>query len=165
MHPRALELVQSLRLARHPEGGAFREAFRASHTVNTPGGTERPAATHIYFLLVAGEHSRWHRVAQDEVWNVYEGEGIELAWIAADWSAIERRVLAAVSAGREPAAVVPAGCWQMARALGPYALAGCTVAPGFDFADFALMSDEPEACEELRRRFPDEARFLRSGTA
>ena len=67
MDPRAQELIRSLQLAPHPEGGAFREVFRAVREVSLPGGGLRPSATHIYFLLVAGEHSRLHRVAQDEV--------------------------------------------------------------------------------------------------
>ena len=163
-NPRAEELIRALRLERHPEGGAFHEAFRAAHTVQCPDGRPRPAATHIYFLLVAGEHCLWHRVGQDEVWNLYEGEALELAWIAADWSRIERRRLAPVAAGQEPVAVVPAGCWQMARPLGGYSLAGCTVAPGFEFDDFALMSDHPGAARELRARYPNLERFLHPAT-
>jgi predicted cupin superfamily sugar epimerase len=57
--------------------------------------------------------------------------------------------------------VVPAGCWQTSRPLGGYSLAGCTVAPGFEFADFALMSDDPAACLQLRSRYPEAERFLR----
>jgi predicted cupin superfamily sugar epimerase len=160
MDPRARQLIESLRLAPHPEGGAFREVFRAKSAVSASGGGARPAATHIYFLLVAGEHSRWHRVAYDEVWHVYEGAPLELTWIALDWSRIERRAVGAVGPGREPSTAVPAGCWQTARSSGAYSLAGCTVAPGFDFADFALLSDDPEASDVLRRRFPEFARFL-----
>ena len=160
MHPRALELIASLELVHHPEGGRFHEAFRGTEQVISAQGERRPAATHIYFLLAEGEHSRWHRVAHDEIWNVYEGAALELAWISPDWSRIERRLLGPVASGQAPAAVVPGGCWQRARTLGAYSLAGCTVAPGFDFADFALLSDHPDAEFRLRQAFPDEARFL-----
>lgn len=160
MHPRALELIASLELAPHPEGGRFHEAFRGTEFVTSAQGERRPAATHIYFLLTAGEHSRWHRVAHDEIWNAYEGDAIDLAWIAPDWSGVERRLLGPVAPEQAPTAVVPGGCWQRALTLGAYSLAGCTVAPGFDFADFTLLSDHPDAESRLRAAFPDEARFL-----
>jgi uncharacterized protein len=165
MHPRAAELVRLLELESHPEGGLFREAFRSAKTVTAPNGDARPAATHIYYLLAASQHSRWHRVAHDEIWNAYEGDSLELAWIAPDWTRIEHVLLGPaeageLAAGRVPAAVVPGGCWQRARTLGAYSLAGCTVAPGFEFADFALLSEHGEVRERLLREFPDEARFL-----
>ena len=160
MHPRAQELVSSLELNRHPEGGWFREAFRSTEQVASSGGDIRPAATHIYFLLEGGEHSRWHRVAHDEIWNAYEGDTLELAWLSPAWDRIERRLLGRVSHGQAPTAVVPAGCWQRALTLGAFSLAGCTVAPGFDFDDFKLLSDHPEPRERLIGMFPDEAKFL-----
>ena len=160
MHPRAVELIASLELTRHPEGGLFHEAFRGSEHVVSARGDRRPAATHIYFLLADGGHSRWHRVAHDEIWNAYEGALLELAWISPEWDRIERRQLGPVATGQAPTAVVPAGCWQRARTLGAYSLAGCTVAPGFDFADFALLDDHPEPRQRLLERFPKEAEFL-----
>jgi len=160
MHSRAAELARTLALQPHPEGGAFREVFRASAAVSDAAGATRAAMTHIYFLLAEGQHSRWHRVAQDEVWNFYEGDPLELCWIAPDWGRIVRRRLSLTGVRREPVAVVPAGCWQMARATGAYALAGCTVAPGFEFADFTLLADDPEASARLEREHPGETRFL-----
>jgi len=160
MHSRAAELMRTLALKPHPEGGMFREAFRAPELVTTDAGETRAAATHIYFLLGEQEQSRWHRVAHDEVWNFYEGDPLELCWIAADWSRIESRRLSLAGVRREPVAVVPAGCWQRAYTTGAFTLVGCTVAPGFEFADFALMIDDAVAREQLERRFPDEVRFL-----
>ena len=165
MHPRALELITSLELKPHPEGGRFHEAFRGTKHVTSAQGERRPAATHIYFLLADGEHSVWHRVAHDEIWNAYEGDALELAWISPAWDRIERRRLGPVAPGQSPMAVIPGGCWQRARTLGAYSLAGCTVAPGFDFADFALINDDPEAESRLREAFPDEARFLAGGSS
>lgn len=159
MHPRAEELAARLSLVRHPEGGMFREIHRAALEVAAGDGSARPASTHIYFLLVAGEYSRWHRVAHDEVWQLYEGAPLELAWIAPDWSRLERRELATPRPGCEPVAVVPGGSWQMAVSRGDYSLLGCTVAPGFEFADFTLLADDSAAGTALERNFPGLARF------
>src|SRR5262249_25467583 len=112
MHPRAQELIRILGLTPHPEGGAYREVFRAHSGPSAAGGATRPAATHIDFLLAAGEHSRWHRVAHDEIWHFYEGDPLDLAWIAPDWSRIEYRVVGIPDGERRPSAAVPAGCWQ-----------------------------------------------------
>ena len=79
MNQRATELIRSLDLAEHPEGGYFREVFRSSREVlATDDQGKRNALTTIYFLLVAGNHSDWHVVASDEVWHYYEGAPLEL---------------------------------------------------------------------------------------
>ncbi len=158
MHPRAAELAGLLDLQPHPEGGHFREVFRSLNVVRPADGRgDRSALTAIYFLLSAGEFSRWHRLASDEVWHHYEGEPLELFVLDGGLERCERRLL---GAGRGPVAAVPSGCWQAARPAGAYALAGCSVGPGFDFADFRLMADDPAAAEAVRRRFPDVAAFL-----
>lgn len=155
MHPRAEELIHSLRLQPHPEGGRFREVFRSRDRVARLGtAVERAALTSIYFLLPAGEHSRWHRVESDEVWHFYEGDPLELLWLGAD-GRVRRETLGPVSAEAQPVRVVPAGCWQAARPRGAYTLVGCSVAPGFDFADFALLADHPAEAEAARRHFPE----------
>jgi predicted cupin superfamily sugar epimerase len=171
VHPRAQHLIHTLGLAVHPEGGAFREVFRSARRV-TGEGRSRPALTTIYFLLAERQHSRWHRIAHDEAWHFYEGDPLELWWIAPDFSSLERRRLAplpgdgtaAPPGGPAPASapvtVVPAGCWQAARCLGAYSLVGCTVGPGFEFEDFALMSDRPAEAERLRVRFPGAAALV-----
>ena len=155
MDPLIEQLVRTLGLERHPEGGLYREWYRCPDMVTSPDGARRPAATSIYFLLVRGEASRWHRVAHDEVWHFYEGDPLELTWIAPDAAAFERHMLGRASDGGEPAAAVPAGCWQSASTAGDYSLVGCTVAPGFAFEDFALMADDDAAAAELRRRHPE----------
>ncbi len=158
MHPRAAELVRLLDLKPHPEGGHFREVFRSTRSVRPADGRgDRSALTAITFLLAAGEFSRWHRLASDEVWHHGEGDPLELFALDAGLERCERRVL---GAGREPVAGIPAGCWQAARPAGAYALAGCTVGPGFDFADFRMLADDPAAAGILRRRFPDLAGLL-----
>ena len=148
------ELVRELGLAPHPEGGWYREVFRSEVRVacDLPVPV-RSASTAIYFLLAVGGHSRWHRVSPDEVWHHYEGGPLELLWFLPG-GAMHRETLAPVGAGR-PVVVIPAGAWQAARPIAEYTLAGCTVAPGFEFADFQMMSDYPEAVAELGRISPE----------
>jgi hypothetical protein len=158
MHPRAAELIRILDLRPHPEGGHYREVFRSPAAVRPADGRgERSALTAIIFLLPAGEFSRWHRLASDEVWHHYEGYPLEFVVLDGDLERCERRLL---GAAHGPVAEIPAGSWQAARPMGAFALAGCTVGPGFDFADFQLMADDDAAAEAVRRRFPDVAGLL-----
>ena len=79
MHNRAKDLIRELRLQPHPEGGYFREIFRSAHKVQPlDERSARCALTTIYFLLVKGQHGRWHRVASDEAWHFYEGDPLEI---------------------------------------------------------------------------------------
>ncbi len=123
-------IVDLLDLAPHPEGGFYRETFRA------PG--PRAASTAIYFLLPAGTFSAFHRIRSDEVWHHYDGDPLELHVVDGDRH--ERVVLGRdLASGERPQHVVPAGAWQAAIPLGTrWTLCGCTVAPGFDFAEFEL---------------------------
>lgn len=140
---RAEELIATLSLRPHPEGGWYAEVFRSSSGV-TPvddRGT-RTALTTICFLLTAGQVSRLHRVRSDEAWHYYEGDPLELYVSPDDWSAGARHMLGPLGPGATPVHVVPAGWWQGARPRGAYTLVGCTVGPGFDFADFELLDVE-----------------------
>ncbi len=130
------EIIALLGLEPHPEGGAFREMFR------DPEGTGgRAASTAIYFLLKAGEASRWHKVDAVEVWHWYAGAPLDLS-IADGVGAVERLTLGTdLAAGQRPQGIVPRGAWQAARSLGDYTLVGCTVAPGFEFAGFELAPE------------------------
>ena len=149
MSPRAAHLIETLGLEPHPEGGHYREVFRSPHTVRPEDGRgERAALTVIHFLLSEGEASRWHRVASDEAWHLVEGDPLALLVSRDDFATVETLRLGA-EAG--PAAVVPAGAWQAARSLGAYSLVGCTVGPGFDFADFELVDAHPDLAEAARR--------------
>jgi len=157
MHSRAAELIEHLRLTPHPEGGYFREIYRSAGVVQQPAERQaRNALTEIYFLLTEDDCSRWHQVALDEVWHYYEGADLELFWIEKDGSVCHHRRLGVMEAERRrPVAVVPAGCWQGARTTGPYTLVGCTVAPGFMFADFRLLRNSPDEAAVIRERFAD----------
>lgn len=123
-----------LDLQPHPEGGYFRETFRDART-DSEG---RAASTAIYFLLEAGEVSRWHRVDATEVWHWYAGAPLELS-IAEEERITDTLILgSSLGEGQRPQAVVPPHHWQSARSLGAWTLAGCTVAPGFEFSRFEL---------------------------
>lgn len=131
------EIIAHLGLRPHPEGGHYRETFRD----RAPEATGRAASTAIYFLLRAGEVSRWHRVDAAEVWHWYAGAPLALAMSAGnDVPATIRRLGTDFAAGEAPQIVVPAGHWQQARSLGAWTLVGCTVAPGFDFAGFEMAT-------------------------
>jgi predicted cupin superfamily sugar epimerase len=129
-------VIRRLGLKRHPEGGWYRETFRDARGI---GG--RAASTAIYYLLQAGEVSRWHRVDAVEVWHWYGGAPLSLT-LSADGHASERLLLGPDHTdGAGPQRVVPAGVWQTARSLGAWTLTGCTVAPGFELAGFELAPE------------------------
>jgi len=122
-------LIALLDLKPHPEGGYFRETFR-------DGSSGRAHSTAIYFLLKAGEVSRWHRVDAAEVWHFYRGAPLELR--------IGKSVYVLgpdVDEAQAPQVVVPSGAWQSAKSLGDYTLVGCTVAPGFEFEHFEMAAE------------------------
>ena len=141
MHPvPARDLIESLALRPHPEGGWYREIYRSRMRVAGPSGA-RTALTTIYYLLERGAKSRWHIVAADEIWHFYHGAPLELFGYDPQSQVSTRQVLDAPTEGREPVAILPAGIWQAARTLGDYSLVGCSVAPGFEFADFKLIAE------------------------
>ena len=155
---RAQSLIAELGLTAHPEGGYYREVHRSAASVKpSDGRQDRPALTTIYFLLLKDQVSRWHRVLSEEVWHFYEGAPLDLWMTSPRIQGIERHRLGLPGPGRQPALVVPAGWWQAARSSGSYTLTGCTVAPGFDFIDFALAADQPEVSAAIRALSPDAA--------
>ncbi|MBI2408362.1 MAG: cupin domain-containing protein [Gemmatimonadetes bacterium] len=161
MSSRADDLVRELNLAPHPEGGFYRELFRSRRMVRTDDGrSERWATTTIYYLLRGTDVNRWHRVASDEIWHWYEGAPLELHVVDGTVSRARTERLGPVEASSAPVRVVPAGCWQAVRCTGDYTLAGCTVAPGFEFSDFRLMRDMPDCAARLKASFPDFLPFL-----
>jgi predicted cupin superfamily sugar epimerase len=132
----AERLVRELELTPHPEGGHYRETYR-----DASGSGTRAHSTAIYFLLQAGEASRWHRVDAAEVWHYYKGAALELK-IAEEGGPTQRFVLGAdIARDERPQVVVPPRAWQSARSLGDFTLVGCTVAPGFEFSKFELAQD------------------------
>lgn len=135
----------------HPEGGYYREHFRAPAPVG-----QRSASTAIFYLLEAHEHSAWHKVEHDELWHWYEGAPVELHLLDDDGYRVV--VLGPVAAAVRPCHVVPRRTWQAARPLGGYVLVGNTVAPGFSFDEWKI-ADAAER-EGLAARWPQARRAL-----
>jgi predicted cupin superfamily sugar epimerase len=140
-------LIETLRLRPHPEGGFYRESYRAPESIAAralPGrfGGDRAFSTAIYFLLRGDQVSALHRLRSDEVWHFHLGAALELVEITAGGRLAVTRLGPDVAAGEVLQAVVPAGRWFGTRLAAPrpdaFALAGCTVAPGFDFADLEM---------------------------
>ena len=130
----AEEVIRMLDLAPHPEGGFYRETFR-----DLPVDGGRGAATAIYYLLRAGESSAWHRVTDAvETWHHYAGASLALTLSADGREVATYRLGGDLEAGERPQATVPAGTWQSAQSLGDWTLAGCTVAPAFEFTSFEM---------------------------
>lgn len=150
MNPRTRILIDSLQLQPHPEGGYYREIFRSGHTVSADGDRKRSALTSIYFLLEAGQQSRWHRVLSDEVWSHLEGDVLELFSLDTDSGQPTRARLGPYAPETESTRIIPAGIWQAAQPLGAYTLVTCSVGPGFEFSDFSMAADLPNVAEAIR---------------
>ena len=127
------EIIATLGMQRHPEGGWYAETFRDA------AGGPRGHSTAIYYLLERGDRSHWHRVHDAaEVWHYYAGGPIRLS-LSKDGLAMETHDLGPdLAAGERPQVIVPAGWWQSAEPVGAWTLAGCTVAPGFAFESFEM---------------------------
>jgi len=151
------DIIAQLGLIAHPEGGFYRETFRASALpFALPGRGERAESTAIYFLLRAGDFSAVHSVTSDEVWHHYFGSPLELHLFHDDGRHEMVRLGKEILAGEVPQFVVPKGVLQAARVAGAgFSLCGCTVAPGFDFRDFEMP---PRA--DLIQRFSTHAPIL-----
>jgi predicted cupin superfamily sugar epimerase len=135
VHTRARQLIDTLALVPHPEGGWYRQLFKSDERVTRlADGANRSALSTIYFLLVEGTFSAWHRVLSDEAWHFYEGDALEL--FTREHEHDEPRVTRIDPDNRTH--VVRAGEWQAARTLGAHSLVGCTVGPGFEFDDFEM---------------------------
>ena len=140
MSDSAQKLIEQLQLRAHPEGGWYRETWRAP-----ADETGRARGTAILFLLKSDENSHWHRVDADELWLWQAGDPLELLTADDDASPVRSTLLSTdVAAGHALQGLVPTNAWQAARpapagerAFG-YTLVSCTVVPGFDFAGFEL---------------------------
>jgi predicted cupin superfamily sugar epimerase len=138
MNPHVERLVAELQLARHPEGGFYRETFRSADRVTTRRGTTRSALTTILFALGGDDFSAFHRLTSDEIWHFYRGDPLSVEIIDSA-GAHQRRVIGPDGPWQ---IAVPAGAHFASHVANPlgYALVGCDVAPGFEFADFFLAT-------------------------
>ena len=133
----ARALIETLRLQPHPEGGWYRETWRAEAA---PG--ERASATAILFLLEAGQRSHWHKVDATELWLFHAGSPLRLLIAASDAGPVrEARLGGDVLAGEQPQMRVAPDEWQSAEADVGWALVSCIVSPGFEFEGFTLAPE------------------------
>ena len=159
----AQEVIDRLQLLPLPtEGGYFRETYRSplrhlGHALPAEYGGERNASTAIYYLLTHDSFSAIHRVKSDEIFHFYAGDLVEMLRLWPDGDSAVDLIGNDLAAGHEPQIVVPAGVWQGCRLVpgGRWALMGCTVAPGFDFADFEAASRA-----ELMHEYPARAEMI-----
>ncbi len=152
------DLIRRLDLLPHPEGGYYRETYRAADAVTRGDGARRSASTAIYYLLCDGAWSTWHRIRSDELWHFHAGDALLVHVLTPDGA---YRCLRLGDALKDPdaafQAVVPAGSRFAAELAdqASYALAGCTVAPGFEFSEFELAD-----AAELQRLHPAQAGLI-----
>lgn len=163
-HRTVSDWVKDLSLLPHPEGGYYRETYRSQERIPVRAlperfGGDRVYSTAIYFLLAQGNFSAFHRIQSDERWHFYTGDPL-VVHVLHPGGRYEPIVL-----GNDPAAghvfqaVVTAGCWFASETVqgGAFSLVGCTVAPGFDFADFELArgsqlaNEVPEYASLIKR--------------
>jgi predicted cupin superfamily sugar epimerase len=151
---RSTEIIDALGLQRHPERGFYVETYRAPAPIDAHGGT-RAVSTAIYFLLTGEDRATYlHRLRSDELFHLYEGGPLEVLLLAPDGTGRVATLGRDLGAGQRPQLVIPAGTWfgtELSAGV-EHCLWGCTVAPGFDFADFELASGT-----ELAARYPAHA--------
>ncbi len=161
---RARELISRLGLAPHPERGYFVETYRAPLGVDgaagagLPHGAPRAASTAIYFLVTRAQPTTYlHRLRSDELFHLYEGGPLDVLLLRDGGAGEVARLGCDVAAGERPQLVIPAGTWFAVElaAEATHCLFGCTVAPGFDFADFELAQGP-----ELGARYPAHAALI-----
>jgi predicted cupin superfamily sugar epimerase len=160
----ARKWITQLGLRRHPEGGFFAESYRSPETIPPSAlpvryGGPRSFGTAIYFLLAGDDFSALHRIASDELWHFYFGSPLTVHLITPEGTHVAQRLGPDFPGGERFQMVVPAGCWFGATVenRSGFALVGCTVAPGFDFADFhlgkraELLAEHPRLEELITR--------------
>lgn len=164
--PNANYWIHRLQLSAHVEGGAFREVYRSELTVAQKGlpvffQGDRNFCTSIYFLLASGQFSAFHRIASDELWHFYFGDPLLIYEIGHAGTLTVHRLGPDMEKGAHFQAVVKAGSWfaSIPADDSEYALVGCTVSPGFDFAEFELADRAA-----LTNQFPQHGKIIEALT-
>jgi predicted cupin superfamily sugar epimerase len=159
--PEVEKLIKHYQLEVHPEGGFFRQTYQASESCKNAEGQTRSCSTSIYFLLPEGHKSHFHRLKSDEVWHFHQGSSLTVVEITKQGQLIQTTLGQDYSKGEKLQHVVPAGRWFGSYSNGKYSLVGCTVSPGFDYADFELtkrtdlVHQFPNLTSEIHRLTPD----------
>lgn len=158
----AQQLIQQYHLKAHPEGGWFKETYRSHESIAAPAlperfGGERNFATAIYFLLEQGNFSAFHKIKSDECWHFYEGGALQVYVLYDDGKMKIIKLGNDVMNGEVFQYVVPANCWFASRPAleSKFCFVGCTVSPGFDFADFEMAK-----AEELIGLYPQHTEII-----
>lgn len=159
------QIVEQLGLIPHPEGGFYKETYRSKHLIPVQSlsgfSGDRSFCTSIYFLLTSDNFSAFHRIKQDEIWHFYKGSPLYVHVIYPDGQYVRHTVGMNFEAGELPQLTVPAGCWfaSSVKEGGIYSFVGCTVAPGFDFDDFELVS-----YGTLSAQYPNHSQIIKNLT-
>lgn len=160
--PTVSDLIDKLNLVEHPEGGYYAETYRAKDLLKVAGlpdrfGADRSASTAIYFLLPAGTFSALHRIKSDEGWHFYAGAPLRVHMLSEEKEYYYQDLGSDLAAGQTFQYIVPHGVWFGAEPLAEegYSLVGCTVAPGFDFADFEMGK-----AKKLSRIYPNHTELI-----
>ena len=153
--------IENLKLQAHPEGGYFKETYRAEDTVLNKYGKNRSASTGIYFLITSANFSAFHKIESDEMWHFYGGSPLVVYVLMPDGELNILQIGNDLEKGQTPQAIVPAGCWFASRVevFNSYSFVGCTVAPGFDFQDFVLANRQ-----ELTAEYPKHKEIIQELT-
>jgi predicted cupin superfamily sugar epimerase len=154
------QIIKNLKLLPHPEGGYYKEMYRAEQKINLDNGKSRNVSTAIFYLLENEDKSRFHRIASDELWFFHQGNPLEILSIQ-NGNLIKTVLGNNFEDGELLQAVIPAHTWFASRVKNSkgYALVSCTVAPGFDFADFELADRD-----KLINEFPDLITYINALT-
>ncbi len=154
------QIIKNLKLLPHPEGGYYKEMYRAEQKINLDNGKSRNVSTAIFYLLENEDKSRFHRIASDELWFFHQGNPLEILSIQ-NGNLIKTVLGNNFEDGEVLQAVIPAHTWFASRVKNSkgYALVSCTVAPGFDFADFELADRD-----KLINEFPDLIKYINALT-
>jgi predicted cupin superfamily sugar epimerase len=159
MQTKHIEIAKQLGLQPHPEGGYYKEVYRSAGVIPQAAmgsvfNGDRNYATGIYFMLVGGNFSAFHRIKSDELWHFYDGDACTVYVIHLNGEIEAMRLGRDIANGEVYQAVVPAGAWFASECVNPngFSLTGCTVSPGFDFADFEMAERD-----NLINHFPEHA--------
>lgn len=157
------QLIQQYNLLPHPEGGWYKQTYKSAEYISAAAlperfGGDRPFSTAIYFLLEKGNYSAFHRIKSDECWHFYRGDPLEIIVLQPNGELGVTTLGNDITKGHLFQYVVPAGCWFASRPApgSQYCFVGCTVAPGFDFADFEMANGE-----QLVSEFPQHNNLIR----
>jgi len=156
------DIIEHYAMQPHPEGGYYKETYRAAETISSGALPMRFAgarhfSTAIYFLLEQGNFSAFHRIKSDECWHFYAGGALLIYVLNENGSLQTVKLGDDVLKDETFQYVVPAGCWfASAPAQGTeFSFVGCTVSPGFDFEDFELAQKDV-----LQKQFPQHSELI-----